>query len=58
MPPRFGVVEYYSTSIILVNIFILDFGRRNKHGIPLCQLLSFGRTGQSEVRGWVKEWLK
>jgi len=33
-------------------------GKRNKHGIPLPKLLIFGMSGQREVKGWIKQWLK
>ena len=29
-----------------------------EHGIPLPRLLIFGKTGQREVKDWIKEWLK
>jgi hypothetical protein len=33
-------------------------GKRNKDGIPLPKLLIFGKSGQREVKDWMKQWLK
>jgi hypothetical protein len=49
---------YYYPKWVLSIQFYRRPGRRNKHGIPLRKLLIFGRDGLTEVRGWVKEWLK
>jgi hypothetical protein len=34
------------------------YGKRTQHGIPLEKLRILGRSGGSELRSWMKEWLK
>jgi hypothetical protein len=49
-----NILVKFRLSILFGN----NYGKRNKHGIPLPELLIFGKTGQREVKDWIKEWLK